>query len=178
LVDDLTAPPARGTCHRPATRLRALSIATAARLHPGDLDVSALAEYRAFEINLEVVPEILPALGTVAAAASATEQVTESEEIPEDIAEIGKHGRIEPGCRHPLEAVVAVMIIGRALLGVGQDAIGLSRLFELVLGIRIVRIPVRMVLERHLAISAFELLLIRLPADPKDLVVVSFCHGI
>jgi len=69
---------------------------------------------------------------------------------------------------------MAKAIVHAAFLGVRQDGIGLAAFFELFFRVRIVRIAVGMVLQRQLAVSAFDLLLARAPLDPKYLVVISF----
>jgi hypothetical protein len=69
---------------------------------------------------------------------------------------------------------VAKAVIQRPLLTVAKNGVGLGALLELLLGFRIVRIAVGMVLQRKLAIRAFNFLLGGGARDPKYLVIVAF----
>ena len=50
---------------------------------------------------------------------------------------------------------MAVAVVGRAALGVGQDLVGLGRLLELLLGVGVVRVDVGVQLARELPRKAF-----------------------
>src|SRR5579864_2378837 len=72
----------------------------------------------------------------------------------ENVAE-GRHdvfGRAKIVNRGALEPGVAVAVIALALIGVGEDFVGLGGLLEALLGLFIARIPVGMILQRLLAI--------------------------
>ena len=45
------------------------------------------------------------------------------------------------------------LVIGAALLAIGQDLVGLGRLLELGIGVRIIRIAVRVILHGYTAIG-------------------------
>ena len=60
---------------------------------------------------------------------------------------------------------MAKAIVGGALVGIHQDVVGFAELFEFLLGVRIVRILVRMKFDRELAIRALDLFLGRLARD-------------
>ncbi len=72
------------------------------------------------------------------------------------------------------DAGVPEAIVAGALLGVGEHGIGFAALLELLFGLGIVGIAVGMVLQRELAISALDLLVVRRARDAQDLVVVAF----
>ena len=74
------------------------------------------------------------------------------------------------------EARVAVRVVALALLGVAEDAVGLRRLLEALLGLLVARVAVGVVLERQLAVGGLDLLLGGVPGDPEDLVVVALGH--
>ena len=57
-----------------------------------------------------------------------------------------------------LESLVAVAVVGRASLGVGQDLVGLGRLLELLLGVGVVRVDVGVQLSGQLAKGLLDLL--------------------
>jgi hypothetical protein len=69
-----------------------------------------------------------------------------------------------------------VPIVGLALVGVRQDLVRLLDLLELLLGLRVTGIAVRMVLHRKLAISLLELFLRRVLRDAENLVKITFRH--
>ncbi len=66
-----------------------------------------------------------------------------------------------------------VGVVGAPALGVGEHLVGLDRLLELLLGVGIVVVDVRMQLAREAAERLLDLGLARVPADAEDLVVVA-----
>jgi hypothetical protein len=109
---------------------------------------------------------------------STSEQISEAEEIAENVAEIGEDVGAETARRHSLQTRVAIAVVCRALLRVAQDAIGFRSFLEPFLGGRVLRIAVGMVLQRQPAVSALDLLLAGLSADTKHLVIISLRHGV
>ena len=78
----------------------------------------------------------------------------------------------------PLTPGVAEAVVGRPLVGVGEDRVGLGRFLELLLGVLVARIAVGMVLQRQLAVRALDLLVAGRPGDAEDLVVVALAHAL
>ena len=178
LIEDLAAAVAGGAGGGSAARFGAGGAATVASFHARRLDLGGHAEDRVLETDLQVVAQIFAALRPVAAAAGpAAEQIAESEEIAQNIAEVRERVGVEALRRRILQAGMAVAIVGGALLRVAQDAVGFGGLFELLFGIRVVRVAVRMILQRQLAVGGFHLAVVRVPADAEDFVIVSFRHG-
>jgi hypothetical protein len=68
---------------------------------------------------------------------------------------------------------VAVLVVGGALLRVGQDLVGFLGFLELLLGLGIVRIAVRMVLHGQLAVGLLDLVVRGVAVDAEDFVVVA-----
>ena len=66
-----------------------------------------------------------------------------------------------------------VAVVQRAALRVGQDLVRLRRLLELLLGLGVVLVDVRVQLARELAERPLDLALVRLPRDAEYLVVVA-----
>ena len=62
---------------------------------------------------------------------------------------------------------MAVAVVERALLRVGQDRIGFGNFLEAFFRVRIVRIPVGMVLHGKLAISALQFLSLTVRLTPS-----------
>jgi hypothetical protein len=107
---------------------------------------------------------------------AASEGIAKAEELPENIAEVLKHCGIEaPTAACIANSSVAIAVIKRPLLGVGQDRVSLSDFLETFFRIRIVRIPVRMVLHRKFTISALQLLIAYRAAHCQHFVVIAFC---
>ena len=87
-------------------------------------------------------------------------------------------GSNPPGPPRRADAGVAEPVVGRALVGVGEDRVGLGRLLELLLGLGVARVAVGMVLERELAVGALDVLVRRVAGDAEHLVVVSLAHAL
>ncbi len=75
--------------------------------------------------------------------------------------------------RHRL---MAETVIGRPLLRVFQDLVGFVDLLESLLGPRVPRIPVGVILQRELPVRLLDRVQIGVPFDPKDFVIVSLRH--
>src|SRR5262249_6727889 len=107
-----------------------------------------------------------------AAAAALAEQV--AEQIVEQVAERGEvRGAREaagPACADALEAEA---IVRAALLRIGEHGVRLRRLLEPFLGVGLVRIAVRVVLQRELAVALLELFVRRAARDSEHVVVVA-----
>ncbi len=59
-------------------------------------------------------------------------------------------------CTHALQTLVAIAVVGGALLRIAQDAVRLGRFLESLFGILIVRIAVRVVFQRQFAVGALQ----------------------
>ena len=71
------------------------------------------------------------------------------------------------------QALVAVAVIGRAPLGIGQHLVGLGRLLELVLGLGVVAVDVGVQLARQAAERLLDLGVAGVAGDAEHLVVVA-----
>src|SRR5262249_140232 len=72
-----------------------------------------------------------------------------------------------------VHAGVAVRVVGLALVGLAEDLVGFLRLLELLLGVLVVRIAVRVELHRELAIGLLDVVLGRILVHAEDFVVVA-----
>jgi hypothetical protein len=117
------------------------------------------------------------------AAAPAAEEVVEggapspaaaAEDRVEDVPEAARAGRlgVEPA---RAQALVAEGVVGTPALGVGEHLVGLRGRLELLLGVGIVAIDVRVELAGELAERLLDLAFVRPPVDAEGLVVV-VCH--
>jgi hypothetical protein len=72
-----------------------------------------------------------------------------------------------------VDAGMAEPVVLGALGGIAQDLVGLGRLLEHVLGLRIVRVAVGVVLQGELAIGALDLVRRGAAADAQHFVVIT-----
>ena len=103
------------------------------------------------------------------------ERVGESAEALRPAAEAARTGRAEAHRR--IDAGVAELIVGGALLGVGEDLVGFLRFLEFLLGALVVRIAVRMMLHRELPVRLLDVLLGSIAIDAEYRVVVALRHS-
>jgi len=130
---------------------------------------------RLLERDLEVVAQ-------VGAAIHARARAPLPEDVAEDLAErVGevREARAAAACHAGLRihAGMAEPVVRGALLFVGEDLVGLLRLLEVLLGLRVVGVAVRMPLHRELPIGLLDGLLVRVAIDPEHLVVVALGHA-
>src|SRR5579863_5172750 len=71
---------------------------------------------------------------------------------------------------------MAIPVIGGAFLRIAQNAISLGGFLEPLLGVLIVRIPVRVVLECQFPISALQPRVVTVAAHAQNFVVVALCR--
>ena len=118
------------------------------------------------ERDLHRVAQVAAAVDLLAAAAARRRRRCAAEDVAEDVAEgLGEAAeafrRRRRAAHVRVDAGVAVLVVGRALLRVGQHLVGLLGLLELLLGLlRIVAlVAVGVVLHRQLAIGLLDVVL-------------------
>jgi hypothetical protein len=90
-----------------------------------------------------------------------------------------RRARARAETRRGIDACVPELVVGRALFRVGENLVGLLRLLEFVLGgAFVIRIAVRMVLHRELAIGLLDLVVGSVPIEAEHCVVVAFGHRV
>src|SRR5579863_8723573 len=141
------------------------------------LDLHRVAEDGLRELELDVVAQV----GTtehLRAAAAARRSEDIAEHIAENIAEgiAGAEAPRPPASlrRGGLHSGVAVLVVRRPLLRVGEHLARLLRLLEALLGLLVVGIAVGVILHGEAAISLFDLRLGGRPGYVEYLVVISF----
>ena len=105
-------------------------------------------------------------------AAAAEAEAAAAEEGLEDVVDRaeGAAARVEAA---GAQALVPVGVVGAAPLGVGEDLVGLGRGLELLLGLGVVVVDVRVQFAREAAEGLLDLGLAGVPADAEHLVVVA-----
>jgi hypothetical protein len=168
----LTVPVARRALCRLGAGLRARAFARLALFHRRNADARLGAARGVLERDLEVVAKVgTPKHGGARAPAA--------EDVAENVAEsVGEPA--EPGAgagRRRVYACVTVLVVGRALPGIGENFVGFLRLLEALFGLGVIGVAIGMVLHRELAIGLLEVILGRIACDAEHLVIISFCHG-
>ncbi|EMA41533.1 putative glutamate dehydrogenase [Halococcus hamelinensis 100A6] len=176
----------------------ARTVTVGAGLGSGDGELLSDALGGLFEFDGEARPEVTTLLWAVPPAAAAA---TAAEELLEDVAHttahVAPHSAERVAAAHPathathpasaapparpavepaaflglLEAVVAHLVVGLAFLVVRQDLLGLLRLFELLVGVRVVG-DVGVVLGSLLAVGLLDLVLARVARDAEHRVEI------
>ena len=169
LADALQLPGAAAALARldRRARLGAVAVAVLAAVDGlvGDLDRGAAGRLEQIDLDGDRDVGALRGGEARAAEAAAEERV---EEVA-DRAEALEVRRVAAGA----QAVVAVAVVGRAALGVGEDLVGLGRLLELLLGRGVVGVDVRVQLARERAERLLDVLLGGLALDAEHLVGVA-----
>src|SRR3990172_897053 len=173
LEGDLSRAPARGAGRGLGARGGAAAPAGRARLGPRDLDLRLGPERGLLERKVEVVAQV----GAAPRPPPPGEDISEAEEVAQDVAEVGEDRWIETGAR--AEPGVSVGVVALALLGVAEDAVGLRRLLEALLRLAVPGFAVGMELEGELAVGGPHLLLRRVAGNAEDFVIVALgCHAL
>jgi hypothetical protein len=77
-----------------------------------------------------------------------------------------------PGGPAALEGGRTVTVVGRALVGVLQDVVGVIEFLELLLGVFPAVVAVRMMLHGELAEGFLDVVRTRVPSDAQQLVII------
>src|SRR5205814_3779525 len=142
--------------------------APVARRQARHIDLFLDAGERLLERDGEVVAEVVAAVGSFAAA---TRAEAAAEKRVEDVRE--RHVREVDRGSAGADGGMAEKVVAPAALGVGENRVRLTRLFETVVGHGVVGVAVRMRVHRDLAKRQLEVLGRALPPDPEHLVVVA-----
>ena len=145
------------------------------------LNLLGHAEHCLFEFQCQVLAKIGATLRARAATAAtlASEHVAEAEEVAKNILKVVEDGCVEAArARAAAYAGMTEAIVAGTFLRIRQYGVRFAALFEALLRLRIVGIAIRMELQRQLAISALDLLVVRRARHAQHFVVVTFhCCG-
>src|SRR5207248_5588145 len=142
--------------------------AQVARRQARHIDLFLDAGERLLERDGEVVAEVVAAVGAFAAA---TRAEAATEKRVEDVRE--RHVREVDRRPAGADRGMAEEVVAPAALGVGENRVCLTRLFETVVRHGVVGVAVRMRVHGDLAKRQLEILGRALPPDPEHLVVVA-----
>ena len=152
-----------------------------ALLHPLHGDRLFAAEGRLLKADGQGHADALAPLGSIGIGAPSAAAEAAAEEAAENVAQVAEvEAAVESGAGAEVgvHAGMAVLVIPGLLIGVRQDLIGLVDLLEVLLGILVAGIQVRMVLPGHFFICFFDLVLRGALGHAQDLVVITLvlCH--
>src|SRR5215471_1131711 len=141
-----------------------------------DAHLGGLAEIGFLQGDFHVVAQIGAAL---AAAAASAATAAHAEQVIEDVGEGGSHiaeavGRAGAGM---LEGGVAEAVIGRALVGILEDLVGLVDLFEADFATLIAGIAIGVPLHRELAEGGLQFTVVHRALDPENVVIAALGHA-
>ena len=120
---------------------------------------------------VDIFAQIGAALSAAAPASAAAKNLSQAEEVAENIAEVGG---VEARSGAPAQSGVAEAVVDVALFDVRQYRVGFAALFEFFFRVGIVGIAVRMELQRQFAVGALDLLLGGGAGYAQNLIVVAF----
>jgi len=157
-------------------------VAGVAVVPAGDADLGVLALGRFFQRNFQGIAQVIAAVHLAATAWAA--RAAAAEHVAKDVAKgFGKTAAAKAftAAHAPvgIDASMAVLVVGRALLAVREHFVGLLDLLELLFGLlRLVTlVAVRVVLHGQLAVGLFDLIVRGRLGDAEDFVIVAFGHG-
>src|SRR5208282_330551 len=128
---------------------------------------------------MQVFAKVRSTLSTAATTPTLPKHVAKPKDVAKNVAEILEDSGIESG-RASSAAAHASMpeaVVQRSLLAIGKNCVSFRDLFELVFRVGIVRVAVRMVRHRQLAVSALDFDVGGGACDTKYLVKIAFCVG-
>ncbi len=125
-----------------------------------------------------MIAQIRARFAPAAAPSLAGEQVTEidAKKIAQDVGEITEGRSVETTESLSGDPLVTESIVTRPLVRIRQDRVGFGSLLELLLGLLVTWVPVRVKAHRELSVGGLDLGLRGFPADRQDLVVIAFCR--
>lgn len=142
-----------------AAGLGAAAVADVALFQRRNTDLFSDAAHRFFQRQLHVVTEIGAACRALTTT-SATKDIAEN--IAKDIAEVGTAAKTAAAAHAALfEGRVAVLIVGRTLLGISQDFIRFFDFFKFGFSLFITLVAVRVIFHGQALISLFDFTLFR-----------------
>ncbi len=169
---------------RAGSRLGAAAAAGLAGVVGRDADLRFLAVGGFLERDLHRVAQVAAAVDLLAVrAAPRAGSADAAEDVAEDVAECFGEAAAEAvgpvaAAHVRVDAGMAVLVVRRPLLRVGQHLVRFLALLELLFGLarRVALVAIRVVLHRMLAISLLDVLVARVLRNAEDFVVVALCH--
>ena len=164
------------------TRLGTIAIAVATGGQTRHADIDRGTGNRRFQIEIQVVTQVAAALRSVriATTTAATEDVTE--DIAEHIAEAAgtttaKAAATEATAALTIDTGMTELVIGGALVSIGQHFVGFRDFTELLGRSFIIRVAVRVMLLGQASVRLLDVLGVGATLDTKHFVIITLGHG-
>ncbi len=138
---------------------------------PAHRDLGLGTEDGVFEFHVDIFAQVSAALRAAAAACASAKNLSQSEEVAEDIAEVGG---VEACTSVSAQPGVTEAVVDAALVDIREHRVGFAALFEFFFRVGVVGIAVGMELQRQFAVGALELLVGRGAGYSQHLIVVAF----
>ncbi len=132
------------------------------------------------QADLEIVTQVRaafahgPPSATSAASHELAEQVVEN--VGHGCGEISAEAMRSARAHTAVERGVAELVVGRPLLRVLQDLVGLVHFLETLFGALVTLIAIGVILLRQLAVRAFDRRVVRVARHSQRFVIVTLCH--
>ena len=176
LVTDLATSSASATGDGSFAGSSTRAVAVFAGFVASHSDLRLGAERGLFELQRQIFAQISATLGPCApTTTSATKEITKTEKVSEDVAEVLEDARIEAGSAGGgADSGMSEAVVSGALVLVGKNGVGLAALLEFFFRVGIVGIAIGVILHGQLAVGTLDLSIAGRTADAQHLVVVAF----
>ena len=172
----LTVAAASGAGLRLGAGLGAAAVADFALFMRRDADLLLATARGFFQRDFHVVAQVRAAIDVGAPAAAAG--ASAAEDVAEDICEIAEASEARAAASASLRVHpgVAELVVRASLLAVRQNLVGFLDLFELLFRFLAVRVAIRVILHRQLAVSLFDVVVGGVAIDAQHIVVIFLGH--
>src|SRR5690554_683427 len=138
-------------------------------------DLDSSSPDRLFQVQLQGIAQVTAPVGP---GASATAEDI-AEHVAEDIAETGTTAKAAASARsRRVSPGMSELVIGGPSIGVGQHLVGFGGFFELLFGLFISRITVRVILHGKTPISLLNLFFVRRLWNTQYFVIIALSHSL
>ena len=174
LVANLAAPATGSAGDGSLAGSRTRAAAVLAGLVAANRNVGLHTKSGFFEFERDIFTQVGTALGSGAPAGAAPEKVSETEKVPEDLADVLEHRGVEPAGPSTAHRGMSEAIVCGSLVGVCEDGVGLAAFLEFFFRVGVIRIAVGMKLQRQLAVGALDLWFTGFAGNSEHFVIVAF----
>ncbi len=171
----LTMPTTGGTGARLGAFLGTAAIAGIATDQGRHLDGDGGAAYRLFQIQLHGVAQITATLRRGATTTAATTEDI-AEYVAEDIGEVATTPETAGAAHVRIHAGMTVLVVGRPLVGIGQNLVGLVGFLEFLFRLLVIRVAVRVILHCQPAIGFLQLGFTGAALHAQHFIIVTLGH--
>ena len=154
---------------RRSARLGAAAMADSANFHCGNADFGFSSACRLFQRDFQVIAQIRTAIN-VGMSAACTEYIAKyiAKCVSKSLGTRTGHAGIHTG--------MTVLVVCRTFLRIGKYFVGFFGFLEMVFRFWIIRVAVRMMLHRQLAVGFLDFVFAGVAVNAQHFIVVAFAH--